>query len=141
MSSLDRPVAAMKTNHGAPDRPVGSGGADFSGNGQIGHPPTMQWILLIICAVAPVLTLIVNGSAGSLTMNIIGFIFGTFVSVIAFAWFLIADNGERSKSYRDWSFISPRTSSTWILLIGWIFGLFNMFVISVELSRHLAGTK
>jgi hypothetical protein len=27
------------------------------------------------------------------------------------------------------------------LLIGWIFGLFNMFVISVELSRHLAGTK
>ena len=141
MTSIERPNSPFNPSRGNSERPTGTGREVNSERNQLGKPPTIQWILLIICSITPVLTLILNRSGQSLVMNIAGFLFGTFVGVIAFAWFLIADNGERSKSYRDWPFVSPRASSTWILLLGWIFGLCNMFIVSIELSRHLAGTK
>ncbi len=141
MTSIERPKSSFNPSKGNSDRPIGTGREVNPERNQLGKPPTIQWISLIICSLAPVLTLILNRSGQSLVMNIVGFLFGTFVGVIAFAWFLIADNGERSKSYRDWPFVSPRATSTWILLLGWIFGLCNMFIVSIELSRHLAGTK
>jgi uncharacterized membrane protein YjfL (UPF0719 family) len=85
------------------------------------------------------LTIYLGRGDRSVPIYVVGSIFGTFLGVLAFSWFILQDNKEQAKVYRDWGLISPRNSSKWILLAGWLFGVANIFLAAIEFSRDITG--
>lgn len=104
---------------------------------EVGGPPVFQFAVFISCELIPAVFLGLGAGNRSVPLLIAGFLFGTFIGVVAFAWFVISDNREQAKAYRDWGFVSPRVASKWILLTGWGLGLVCMFFIAIEISRTL----
>ena len=103
---------------------------------QVGRPPKAPFIAFLLCEILPILLFFLGRSTRNLSFHVIGFLLGTFIGVIAFAVFLVQDNGQRTYSYRDWR-ISPRDTSNWIVVFGFFWGFANMFLVAIELSRSL----
>lgn len=106
---------------------------------EIGRPPVIPLSAFLICEITPIFTIAVGSSSRSVPLLLLGFFLGTFAGVLAFAWFVIRDNEQQSKMYRDWGILSPRESSKWVLFGGWLVGLANMFLAAIEFSRSIAG--
>jgi len=130
------PGSGERPNYGGGPRPEG---ASTNQNVEIGGPPVFQFLAFVSCELAPAVFLWFGTETRSIPLLIAGFLFGTFVGVTAFAWFVISDNKEQSKAYRDWGLVSPRIASKWILLTGWSLGLLCMFFVAIEISRNLVG--
>jgi len=107
---------------------------------EVGGPPVFQFVVFVSCELIPAVFLWLGTGQRSVPLLIAGFLFGTFIGVVAFAWFIISDNKEQSKAYRDWGLVSPRLASKWILLTGWFLGLVCMFFIAIEISRNLVSS-
>jgi hypothetical protein len=115
------------------------GKSQSNGRMEIGKPPVLPFTAFVLCEFLSLLTIYLGRGDRSVPIYVVGSIFGTFLGVLAFSWFILQDNKEQAKVYRDWGLISPRNSSKWILLAGWLFGVANIFLAAIEFSRDITG--
>ncbi|MCL1599111.1 MAG: hypothetical protein M3094_08005 [Actinomycetia bacterium] len=98
------------------------------------RPPTG----LIGAQVALLLVVLASFILGGFGMNAIEAVVGVFGSVLLFAIVRMVDDRRRiDPSYTDWSGVSARRISAWIMGATWIAGLGHMYEASVEATRIL----
>lgn len=68
-------------------------------------------------------------------LQLVGFLFGSFASVVALAWFIVRDNISRGLPYRDWK-VSARGLTPWLLTGSWLLGTANVFLLALDISRR-----
>jgi len=125
----------------SPSRPVGTtrpeGALDYSvvaRSGAEGRPPLVPFCALASCFLLSAIAVLIGKSSNLFIPEILGFIVGSFLSVVALAWFIVQDNTNRSLPYRDWR-VSARTLAPWILLGSWLSGTGSVFLIALDMSR------
>lgn len=137
-----RPPDSRPSSNDQTRRPTTPPGKQsLSVRAEIGRPPIIPLSAFLICEFTPIATFAVGSGSRSVLLLLFGFFLGTFAGVLAFAWFVIRDNEQQSKMYRDWGVISPRESAKWVLFGGWLVGLANMFLAAIEFSRSIAGVS
>ena len=71
-----------------------------------------------------------------LTLDIAIALISVFGSVLSFGVTRMLDDRRRtSASYADWSIVSARNLSLWLMLITWIIGLIHVYRAAIEFTR------
>ena len=69
--------------------------------------------------------------------NVVGFVFGSVLSVVLLGWFSWVDNRRRADpNYSDWN-IRSRTAMRSTALVGWMIGLGHAWFLALEITRHV----
>ncbi|MCL1593332.1 MAG: hypothetical protein M3132_03140 [Actinomycetia bacterium] len=71
-----------------------------------------------------------------LALDIVIALISVFGSVLAFGVARMLDDRRRtSAGYSDWSIVSARSLSLWLMLITWIIGLVHVWRAAIEFTR------
>lgn len=133
-NNLRRPTSSSRSQMAS--RPDGSSTVfKTGGKGIEGRPPELPFVALIACFAVSAVCFFVGSNRDSSTLQTLGFLFGSFVSVVSLAWFIVQDNTNRSLPYRDWR-VSARSMVPWILVGSWVTGTANVFLLALDISRN-----
>lgn len=117
------------------NRPEGSAPTLASqSQGVEGRPPLAPFLTLLACLLIAGLSFVLGKSSAQKPVQIVGFLVGSFASVVALAWFVVRDNMSRSRPYRDWP-ISAKSMTPWLLIGAWLLGTANVFLLALDISR------
>lgn len=116
-------------------RPDGTSPAlEAGGIGLEGRPPGTAFAAIVLSFAVSAGCFFIGAKSDAKVLQSLGFLFGSFVSVISLAWFIVQDNIRRSLPYRDWR-VSARSIAPWILIASWITGTANVFLLALDISR------
>ena len=133
-NNLRRPPSSSRSPMGS--RPDGSSTVfEAGGKGAEGRPPGLPFVALFTCLVVSAACFFLGSNQDSPILQTLGFLFGSFISVISLAWFIVQDNTNRSLPYRDWR-VSARSMVSWILVGSWVTGTANVFLLALDISRN-----
>lgn len=117
-------------------RPEGSEvNLSLSQSGAEGRPPVAPFSAMLACFLVSGMSFFVGSTTDLVVLQLIGFLVGSFASVVALAWFVVQDNLSRSLPYRDWR-ISAKGLMPWLLTGSWLLGTANVFLLALDVSRR-----
>lgn len=101
------------------------------------HPPLGWFIGNVLCTALAFFCLIKNGFSGSGMLHLWGAIIGMIVGLVLMGLFRQAINLRMSSgTFADWPISSVKLGTT-LSVTGWLFGLANLVIFAIEISRNL----
>ena len=101
------------------------------------HPPFGWFLGNFLCTSLAFYCLIKNGFSGSGMLHLWGAIIGMIVGLVLMGLFRQAINMRMSSgTFADWPISSVKLGTT-LSVVGWLFGLANLVIFAIEISRNL----
>ena len=101
------------------------------------HPPFGWFLGDFLCTSLAFYCLIKNGFSGSGMLHLWGAIIGMIVGLVLMGLFRQAINMRMSSgTFADWPISSVKLGTT-LSVVGWLFGLANLVIFAIEISRNL----
>lgn len=127
-----RPTSFQKTGLG----PNGSSATPARARDNT-HPPLGWFIGNVLCTSLAFYCLIARGFSGSGLFHLWGAIIGMIVGLVLMGLFRQAINLRMSSgTFADWPISSVKLGTS-LSVTGWLFGLANLVIFAIEISRNL----
>ena len=137
---------SSNTSPGPPGRPTSFQRSELGPNGLSAsparvrgntHPPLGWFIGNVLCTSLAFYCLIKNGFSGSGMLHLLGAITGMIVGLVLMGLFRQAINLRMSSgTFADWPISSVKLGTS-LSVAGWLFGLANLVIFAIEISRNL----
>lgn len=102
------------------------------------RPPLAPVLLLVFVLCFTGLTLVMARRDTS-SMHLAAALLGMFGSVLVFGWFRLVFNTRSSGgNFSDWGVVGASTSAVIILILSWVLGTANLYLVVFEWARHLS---
>lgn len=101
------------------------------------HPPLGWFLANVLCTSLAFYCLTKNGFSGSGMLHLLGAITGMIVGLVMMGLFRQAINLRISSgTFADWPISSVKLGTS-MSVAGWLFGLANLVIFAIEISRNL----
>lgn len=129
--------ARPRIDGGSPTRPTNRPSLSPSRR-KVLRPPVAPVTVLVFVLCFTGLTLVTAGRDTS-KAHLVAALLGMFGSVLVFGWFRLVFNTRSSGgNFSDWGVVSASTTAGIILILSWVFGTANLYLVVFEWARQLS---
>jgi len=99
------------------------------------HPPLGWFLASVLCTLVTLYLLVAEGFSGHSTFHFAGAVVGMIIGLVLMGLFRQAINQRTSSgTFADWV-VSSTKLGTFVSASGWLFGLTNLVIFAIEISR------